>query len=219
MELYVIRHAQSFNNANPAEKRVEDAPLTALGHQQAKYLAERMKIPGITRLFTSPFRRTLETTEYIKRGSGLIPEVWIDLHEQGGVISGTEMRSYAGRPGMSRAEIEDAFPGYQLPPEIDTEGWWKCKPFEALEEAQIRAERVAWQVIHRFAQIDEGIIFVSHGTFIQLLLGALFGVSVLERDWIGAVLNTAVTKLVITPRHTRLELFNCVCHLPTDLIS
>ena len=40
MELYLIRHAQSLNNALPAEDRVEDAPLTDIGHQQCSHLAK-----------------------------------------------------------------------------------------------------------------------------------------------------------------------------------
>lgn len=218
MELYLIRHAQSMNNANP-QARVEDAPLTELGHQQAVRLAERVRQTNLTQLFTSPFRRTLETTNYIKEITALTPEIWIDLHEQGGVISGTDSSSYTGRPGMTRTEILHSFPGYILPQEIDEQGWWKSKPFETMAEAQKRAERVAQRIMACFAHTEERIGFVSHGTFIRLLIGALVGSSVIERDWIGEVFNTSVAKLRITPKQTRLELFNCVCHLPPTLLS
>ena len=39
VQLYLIRHGQSENNARPEHLRVEDAELTDLGHQQAEQLA------------------------------------------------------------------------------------------------------------------------------------------------------------------------------------
>ena len=84
MQLFLIRHAQSQNNALPEEQRVEDPGLTELGHRQAELLADWVPALNLTRLITSPFRRTLLTTEPIRRATSLIPEVRVDLHEQGG---------------------------------------------------------------------------------------------------------------------------------------
>ncbi|RMF94304.1 MAG: histidine phosphatase family protein [Nitrospinota bacterium] len=218
MELYLIRHAQSGNNANPAQ-RVEDPSLTRLGHQQAARVAERFTSAGITRLFTSPFRRALETTAYLRQATGLTPEIWIDLHEQGGVMRGTDPATYVGCAGMTRDEIRAEFPGYVIPAEIDERGWWKGKPFEGLEAAQTRAERVVQQTIARFARSQERVIFVSHGTFIRLLLGAFIGYPILQRNWLGEVWNTAVSTLLITPEQVQMTSFNSVCHLPPEWIS
>lgn len=219
MELYLIRHAQSSNNATPIEQRVEDAPLTDLGYRQVECLAEWLQSVGLTRLITSPFRRALETTASIKSTTSLIPEVWIDLCEQGGCVSGVDTTSYAGRPGMTRKEIMTDFPGYLLPEEIDERGWWKCQPCENMKGAEIRAEGVVRQTIQRFAYTEERVVFVSHGTFMRLLIGAFVGVSILERDWLGEVPNTAVTKFSITPEQIRLDFLNSVGHLPRELIS
>jgi broad specificity phosphatase PhoE len=198
---------------------VEDPPLTEFGRRQAECLAEWIRPVGLTRLITSPFRRALETTDFIKKATRLTPEVWVDLYEQGGCVSGTDTTSYTGRPGMARTEIVTAFPGYLLPDEIDEQGWWKCRPLEEMEEAEVRAESVARQTIRRFAHTEERVAFVSHGTFLRILIGVLFGVSVLERDWLGGILNTAVTKVLLTPDHTRLDSFNAVGHLPEGCIS
>jgi len=59
MDLYLVRHAQSQNNALPERLRVADPDLTDLGHQQAARLAERVRSLKLTRLLTSPFRRAL----------------------------------------------------------------------------------------------------------------------------------------------------------------
>ena len=219
MELYLVRHAQSSNNANPIEQRVEDAPLTDLGYRQAEYVAEWLQFVSLTRLITSPFRRAFETAASIKRTTGLIPEVWIDLCEQGGCVNGVDTTSYVGRPGMTRREILVDFPGYLLPEEIDEQGWWKCRPFERMEEAQARAEGVVRQTIQQFAHTEERVAFVSHGTFMRILIGAFVGVSVVDRDWLGDVPNTAVTKFCITYGQVRLDFFNSIGHLPGALIS
>ena len=114
MELFLIRHGQSLNNFLPQEQRVEDPPLTDLGHQQAVLLAEWIESAGITRLISSPFRRTLETAEYVRRTTGLRPEIWIDLHEQGGCVAGPTPDCMVGRPGMTHGQISADFPGFQI---------------------------------------------------------------------------------------------------------
>ena len=46
MELYIIRHGQSTNNAlgEDITNRVMDAPLTDLGHQQAQLVGQRRRL-------------------------------------------------------------------------------------------------------------------------------------------------------------------------------
>lgn len=219
MELYIIRHAESLNNANPVELRVEDPPLTELGRWQAERLAKRMQHLGLTRLFVSPFRRALETILPIRHVTDLVPEVWIDLHEQGGVMSGIDADSYAGRPGLARAEILDLLPEAILPEEIDHQGWWKCRPFEEVEEALQRAHRVARQVRERFAHAEERVALVSHGAFMSLLISAFVGLPDRGHDWFEDITNTAITKLTIMPAYTQFGLLNCVRHLPDEWVT
>jgi broad specificity phosphatase PhoE len=64
MELYLIRHGQSTNNAaqDPwTTNRVADPPLTELGRQQAQSTAESLKDKTIAALYCSPYRRALAT--------------------------------------------------------------------------------------------------------------------------------------------------------------
>jgi 2,3-bisphosphoglycerate-dependent phosphoglycerate mutase len=219
MEFYLIRHAQSVNNALPDEQRIEDPPLTEKGHAQAAALAEWIKAAGLTQLISSPFRRALQTAEYIRRETGLAPRVWVDLHEQGGCCSGYEAITYTGRPGLNAAELLAEFPGYTLPPDIDGEGWWKSRPYERVHEAQLRAVRLIERLRTDYGGKQERVAFVSHGTFKQILLGEMFGASVLERNWLGDVYNTAVTKVTIPEGRPRLVFFNAVGHLPLELIT
>ena len=71
-EIYFIRHGQSESNATPgiAAGVNFDAPLTKLGHHQAKLLGERFKSEGINfdRIYWSTLLRAIQTTENMLMG-------------------------------------------------------------------------------------------------------------------------------------------------------
>jgi 2,3-bisphosphoglycerate-dependent phosphoglycerate mutase len=195
MELYIIRHAQSSNNALADEReRVCDPHLTELGRQQAELLAAHLATGpelhpirpwltslsenghgyGITRLYTSPMRRCLQTTQPIARALGLTPEVWVDIHEHGGVWldhgDGVGRRGY---PGITRSELCTEFAGYMMQDRVSEAGWWRGA-YEEIEAAEARAESVA-ETLRGWGALDEKIALVTHGAFGSLLLSALLG--------------------------------------------
>lgn len=213
MELYLIRHAQSQNNALPEHQRVEDPGITELGRQQAKHLAERVAQLGLTRLITSPFRRTLETTMPIHEATSLVPEVRVELHEQGGCYSGHMLEDVTGRPGMNRSEIERAFPGFVVSTGIDGQGWWESKPHEDRESARRRAGKLLQRTLHEFGDSNERVAFVMHAD-IKLLFLEHF-----HDDPLAVPCNTSVTTIRITSRECRLDDYNCVRHLPSELVT
>ena len=142
MQLYIIRHAQSYNNAlTDWTERVSDPPLTELGERQADALATHLartpaeaEQPGsgaayanrtgfrFTRLFTSAMRRALQTAAPIGQAIGMQPEVWVDIHETGGVF--LDYHEGRGLPGLKRAEMAEQFPTVRLSPEVTEDGWW-----------------------------------------------------------------------------------------------
>ncbi len=87
MELYTFRHAESANNANPLVQRIEDPPLTERGRRQAGRMARWLPSIDSDLLITSPFRRALETSRFAQEELGLLPNIWTELHEQGGAVS------------------------------------------------------------------------------------------------------------------------------------
>lgn len=213
MQLYLIRHAQSQNNALPESQRVEDPGITEVGQQQARYLADRVAGLGLTKLFTSPFRRTLQTAGPIHQATALTPEVRSELHEMGGCYRGHTPENITGRPGMSRAEIESEFPGYCVSPEIDGQGWWGSKPRESEALARRRAERLLQQSITEFGETDQRVAFIMHAD-IKLLLLQQF-----HFEWLDVPYNTSVSAIRITPTECVLEDYNCTRHLPADLVT
>ena len=219
MELYLIRHGQSANNAMPEKDRLEDPPLTDVGHRQAAHLAEWIQSKQLTQLITSPFQRTLQTTEHVRVATELSPQIWTDLHEQGGCVSGGDFASFEGRPGMTGRQIAAKFPQYELPDDIDQHGWWKSKDYETASEAQDRARRVSRRTIDEFAHTSHRVAYVLHGTFMRMLVAALLSVPGSEDDWLGEACNSAVTKIDVVDGWTRLDFYNARSHLPAPLVT
>ena len=213
MRLYLIRHAQSQNNALPESQRVEDPGITELGHQQSRHLAKRVGELGLTKLFTSPFRRTLQTTSPIFEATKLTPNVRVALHEQGGCYIGHTPENMAGRPGMSRLEIEREFPGYAVSADIDDQGWWTSELYESQESARHRATGLFQRTLDEFSGTDERVAFVMHAD-IELLFLQQF-----HSEWLDVPSNTSVTTIQITAGDCRLEDYNCVRHLPDEFVT
>ncbi len=236
MQLYIIRHAQSYNNAlTDWTERVSDPPLTELGERQADRLAEYLAStpeetdePGsgahyvnrtgfrFTRLFTSAMRRSLQTAAPIGEAIGLQPEVWVDIHETGGVF--LDYHEGRGLPGLKRAEMAAQFPTFRLSPEVTEDGWWN-RGQESKEEWLERAARVAAELRERYATSDERIGLVTHGGFADKLLHTLFGHTMPPRV-ILPHRNTAITRLDFCDDGAiYMQYFNRVEHLPSALLS
>ena len=214
MQLYLIRHAQSLNNSLPEALRVEDPGLTELGHQQARYLAEWIPSLRLTRLITSPFLRALETTERIHESTSLTPEVRIALHERGGCYSGHTPENIIGRPGMSRAEIERRFPGFDVAADIGGQGWWRGMPYESQEQARQRAARLLAQTTQEFGDTEERVAYVMHAD-IKVLFLAHFHSEPLA----AGPHNASVTTIEVTNTTAQVTDYNRIQHLPPAMVT
>ena len=120
----------------PAAIASVDPPLTELGLRQAELVAKHLAngidhethaIEGqpadaplngmrISRLYCSAMLRALQTAQIIGAALGLAPQVWVDVHEEGGMwLDHGEVEGIRGYPGMTRAEIAERFPECVLP--------------------------------------------------------------------------------------------------------
>lgn len=247
MQLLIIRHAQSSNNYIAENidydtymaQRVPEPPLTDIGQKQAQLVAEHLagathpetaheKAPsanalgyGITKLYCSPMWRTLQTALPISKALGLPAEVWVDIHEHGGIFRGNPHRGdkIINFPGLTRQEMLDSFPGYILPEEITEQGWW-FSGYEEIAGCCERALRVA-EALNTWAETTENerIAIVSHGTFADTLIKALFKQN-FESPLGYYHYNTAITRIDWTHRgYLVLRYLNRTQHLPVDLIT
>ncbi len=243
MQLYLIRHAQSTNNAVTDPKdRTFDPSLTEIGFRQAEIVADHLAHAtppegrifsaysknghapaygfGITKLYCSPMRRTLQTVQPISAALGLAPEVWIDIHEHGGVyLDYPDERGIVGFPGMTRAEIAAQFGHYVLPEAITDLGWWNpTNGMESIEASMERAGRVAAS-LHAQAASQERIAIVTHGTFAHYLIYAIFDQKPGRRLFYFHH-NTAITRIdFYDDGSLGLHYLNRINHLPLELVT
>lgn len=245
MELYIIRHGQSANNASSdITLRSNDPPLTDLGKAQAEKLAEwlaqgNIRLPwtdpdtGFTRndavpsfnfdhLYCSAMYRAMQTTQPISAALGIQPEVWIDIHESGGIYLEQDGQ-FIGYPGKTRSEISGEFPHYVLPDRLTDAGWWRVEDGHEERGAFYgRAIRVAGELRRRAHDpyyADKRIGIVTHGTFIDALLKAFFNM-LPSRQMYFMHYNTAMTRLDFRADDVVLtRCVNRVDHLPSELIS
>ncbi|MCC9641434.1 histidine phosphatase family protein [Rhodopirellula sp. JC740] len=243
MQLLLIRHAESENNAKPAHARVCDPSITARGRIQAEHLGKWMSEWEIGHLITSPFRRTLQTTESILKhrsdsASRFPIAVWHNVFENGGCYNGHHEGNFSGAPGFGRNQIESFFdalneniPGETLHPvdidrEIVPEGWWG-RDRETLPEMQSRAT----DVIHRLEQTfppspleadverpANQVALVAHADFLREMLSQIF-VDHVDADEIGPIPNTSITTLQWSAEGWKLTSLNSVKHLPDRLVT
>jgi broad specificity phosphatase PhoE len=224
MQLYLIRHGQSTNNTlDDYKDRLCDPPLTELGRQQAErvagHLADSRGGYGITRLYVSPMWRALQTAQLIGQALGLAVEVWIEVHEAGGVyLDYGEAGGIVAYPGKTRAEMLAEFPDYVLPETVTERGWWRGEGREDWPACQGRAIQVAEQLRQRAAE-DERIAIVSHGGFGNALLKALFDQLPSSHLWYAHG-NTGITRIdFFDDGRLGVQFLNRMEHLPPELIS
>lgn len=229
MELYLIRHAQSFNNSLAISKgRLCDPPLTEIGERQADLVGQYLssapaKCPatrestfdgfGLDRLYCSAHLRCLKTADSIAAHTGLAPEIWVDVHEEMGIwLEGVDVL-----PGMTPAEIRAQFPRVKIPEDMPEKGWWN-RPAETEPEWVARAARVARQLRGEMAHTDERIAVVTHGGFTRDLLAALVNGGPMDGSTF-AVQNTSIGRIDFDADGFLVRFLNRLDHLPPHLVT
>lgn len=150
-ELLLVRHGQSTWNASGRWQGQADPPLSELGERQAEAAARRLADPSsrpVDRVVTSDLLRARRTAEVIAAALGVALEVEHRLRER-----------HAGEwTGLTRAEIEDAWPGYLAqrhhPPGFETDDALLARVLPGL---------------HATAEIGAGtrVLVVTHGGVVR----------------------------------------------------
>lgn len=214
--------------------RTADPGLTPIGTAQAMAVAAHLKhdldrtdvrdghvgegCNGIRRLYCSPMLRALQTAEPMGEALGLVPEVWVDVHEGGGVwLDRQDGHGRQGHGGLTRSEMETQFPGFRIPDSVTDAGWWNGS-FETREQLFARAASVADVIRDMMPNATERIAMVSHGTFLNLLVQHLvFGSHVPGCRFSSH--NTAISRLDFEGDRLMVRYLNRVDHLTDDLIT
>jgi 2,3-bisphosphoglycerate-dependent phosphoglycerate mutase len=246
MRLLIIRHAESANNvlalkvdtATYMQQRSPDPVITELGVRQSYRLAEHLagEVPadapaggkgsyGITHFYCSPMLRTLQPAQPTVKALGIRPSIWMDIHEHGGMFMGNPHtgENFLNHAGLTRQEIARDYPDYELHADIGDDGWWKSG-YEDIAGCYARAIRVARELRRRaHAELESGnksvVAIISHGTFIDSLIKALFS-QIPENRYFYYHNNTAITCIDFAQHDTLfMRYLNRTSHLPPEMIS
>ena len=243
MELFVIRHAQSANNALWAANqsdvgRFADPELSDLGEQQARYLARYLATAndgspqpnpgnryGLTHLYSSLMVRAIVTGTHVAEALDLPLGTWELVHEWGGIFDkDPKTGERVGLPGPNRAYFEARFPHLALPDSLGEAGWWN-RPYEAPEEAPARAAQFLEEVIAKHGHTDDRVAIFTHAGFSHALLRTLTQYQRKKELPTGEVVvgfwknNTGITRLRFTDDSIRVIGVNNISFLPDALIS
>lgn len=157
--VYFVRHGQSEGNVSPVFQS-KDSPLTALGEQQARQIAQRVSTLSFDRLIASPWPRTKQTADVIAEVTGMLPEVSELFVER------TKPASVDGKPYTDAvvAKIYQEWNESLYTPGIRVEDG------ENYDDIMVRAEKALEFLEHRR---EQSLVVVTHGFFMRTMLAKI----------------------------------------------
>ena len=184
---YLVRHGESVSNMEGRVQGQEDIELSALGHAQARQVADWARrlaaschagTAPISEIWSSPLRRARETAEAIAAAIGLpvsVDEQLCELHA--GIFQ-----------GHLWADLEQAFPE-------EVAHWRSGDPHYVIPGGESRAQlaargRAALEALA--ARGTPGMIVVAHGGVLTAALGSMLG---REHPLLAAAAERPFTKL------------------------
>jgi broad specificity phosphatase PhoE len=157
----LVRHGQSEWNAVGRWQGQADPPLSDIGRRQARSAAQA--VGALDAVFASDLQRAAETAAIIAAELGVGPVVVEpDLRE----------RDAGEWSGLTRAEIEERYPGYLTPAPSFAPGQARRPPgWEPDDSVRDRALRALARI---GAAVDGGdVLAVTHGGLIYVIEGHL----------------------------------------------
>jgi 2,3-bisphosphoglycerate-dependent phosphoglycerate mutase len=183
-----LRHGESIGNAEDRFQGHADFPLTGKGRAQARALAKRWQIEGITfdQCIASPLLRARQTAEIVCAALNVPLEFdpdWMEINN--GLIA-----------GLNHTEAEQVAPE----PEFMTPYTHFGKTGESRWEVYLRAGRAIQRILDRSAG---HYLVASHGGILNLAMYAMLGIPV-QADFTGPRFmfhNTTFATFTYEPEH------------------
>lgn len=199
MQLFLVRHGATVNNAERRFTGQSDAPLSPLGRLQAEALALALAAAPFDLILSSDLVRARQTAELIAARTPAPLRFDADLREVAlGAWEGRAYAEVAATDGAALARWE-ADPAAAAPPGGES-------------IAQL-GERAARAIARCQAGYPTGrILCVTHGAFIGVLLCHLLGIPLTHRTQFRYD-NAGLTELDLAARHGMLVRLNDTSHL------
>lgn len=184
--LLLVRHGETDWNREHRFQGHADPLLNELGRTQAHELAEQLADEPLSKVFTSPLRRALETAEAVAAAHGVVVVQEPGLRE-------CDLGSWTG---LTRSEVEERDPeGYRRWLAYG-HGWGDGESYEELGERV-----VATLLSFAYGRDGATVGVVTHGGPIRAALAAAAGVAYGEaRRNAPPIENCAVFRLAVEDR-------------------
>ena len=202
MDLLLIRHGQSEDYVDgkpfPLTDGHGDPPLSALGHEQARSVCDRLTGAGIDAIYVTTLRRTAQTAAPLAERLGLKPLVEPGLRE----VNLGEWEA-----GLYRKMVAEMHP---IALRMFAEERWEVIPgAESLVsfDGRVRA------AIGRIAAAHAGqrVAVFTHGGVIGQVLALATG----SRPFaFNAADNASISRLIVSQTHWFVRGFNDTAHIP-----
>lgn len=161
--ILLARHGESDWNRDQRWQGHADRPLTGLGREQARALADRLTATELDAVYSSDLERARETAAIVAEPHQLPVKELPDLRE-------VDVGSWSG---LTRAEAEERFPNAFRRWTEGEEGWDDGETYEQL------SERVVGAVLAIAARHPcDRVLLVAHGGSIRAVHAAALGVDV-----------------------------------------
>lgn len=155
MILYLVRHGQSLGNVAQTFHGQTDYPLTELGRQQARQVAEKLRPIPFTRCCASDLQRAWNTALACLEGREVVPEVCTGLREQ-----------FVGQmEDLTLEEAERRFPGV---PALYINDWLHTTPAGGESPAEM-ARRVG-DCVDEIIRGGQDTLIAAHNGSLSLIL-------------------------------------------------
>jgi broad specificity phosphatase PhoE len=184
MHVLLIRHAESLGNREYRIQGRTDYALSMQGIEQAHALGQALVTHAWkpTHIYTSSLVRTVHTTEILRdywatREPTVTPILSSELQEiKNGILE-----------GLTWAEVEGQYPDLSAALTASLE-WIPIPGAESLKAARDRAQQFVQTMMMNHCTEDR-VWVVTHGGFLQYLVGAMLGC---DRTWGLSIPPTAV---------------------------
>lgn len=167
-KIYIARHGQDKDNAMGILNGHRDTPLTNIGINQAKDLAQKIKTTGLTfdLVYSSPLKRARRTAQEISKILKINKPVILDqlIERDFGVMTGELIMNIEKM--CAPKIIETKTVTYFLSP----------KKVETFPQALKRAKKVLNYI--KKENKDQNVLLVTHGDFGKMLYAAYY-----KLDW------------------------------------
>jgi probable phosphoglycerate mutase len=207
-ELFIVRHADAI----PSEDEIipdgiyDDLPLSSVGREQARALAERLGSMTFKAIYSSPLKRCLETAAPLVERLGMTPIIVPDLAEirLGEVIP-------LPQDGNDLAALTKALQERQL--EIvriagATGNWDTIAGSEPSREFRKRVVEALDGIAS--LHLGERVLAFAHGGVVNAYVAEVLG---LARDFFYPAANTSITVVRVAGKQRVLYILNDLAHL------